>query len=285
MSMKKSDFFQLFPSLSLRQKQHILEKITGFTTDQLFFIDEIFVDLSEIKRVENMIWDWVPFEYIVESSEFYWYDFFVDKRCLIPRNDTEIMVSECLNSFWAESYSLIDVGTGSSCIPISVYLESQKKWKILENNSVVDISPLALQVSQINLKKYQLDWVFQQIQSDLLEYFLEKNIVSLSKNVFITANLPYIKDNDFKNMDSNVYNHEPALALYWWKETWFELYEKLVDQIFQLKIQYNCEKIIAFFEIGFDQYEYSQKFLSQKWLKFEYFQDMAKILRCIKIEF
>jgi methylase of polypeptide subunit release factors len=86
-------------------------------------------------------------------------------------------------------------------------------------------------------------------------------------------------------MDQSVYIHEPNLALYGWKDTWFELYEKLIDQIFLFKKHFSIENIIAFFEIWFDQYEYSQKYLSQKWLKFEYFQDMAKIHRCIKIEF
>jgi release factor glutamine methyltransferase len=93
-------------------------------------------------------------------------------------------------------------------------LESQKKLKKLEHNYVIDISPLALEVSQINLTKYNLQHIFTQIESDLLEKVLQNRQLTFSKNIIITANLPYIKDNDFQNMDQSVYIHEPNLALY-----------------------------------------------------------------------
>jgi methylase of polypeptide subunit release factors len=105
------------------------------------------------------------------------------------------------------------------------------------------------------------------------------------KNVIITANLPYIKNRDFINMDQEVIFFEPSVALYWWEETWFELYEKLTQQLLELKEKLSIEKIVAFYEIWFDQYEVSKEFLEKKGLKFDYFKDFNNIYRTIKVEF
>jgi methylase of polypeptide subunit release factors len=79
--------------------------------------------------------------------------------------------------------------------------------------------------------------------------------------------LPYIKNRDFINMDQEVIFYEPSVALYWWEETWFELYEKLTDQIIEFKSKLNLEKIVAFYEIWFDQYEISKDYLEKKKFK------------------
>jgi hypothetical protein len=85
------------------------------------------------------------------------------------------------------------------------------------------------------------------------------------------------------NMDYSVINYEPKIALYGWKNTWFEMYEKLINQCFELKKVYNIEKIVLFIEIWFDQYEYSKNNLTNLWLEFEYFRDNSWIFRSIKI--
>ena len=145
------------------------------------------------------------------------------------------------------------------------------------------MSTKALEVSKINFEKHNILSKINLLRSDLLEVFINQNQKINSKNLLISANLPYIKDNDFQNMDIWVYLNEPSMALYWWKETWFELYEKLISQSLELKKFYNLENVILFIEIGFDQYEYSKKYLTWLWAKFEYFKDMNNINRCIKI--
>lgn len=267
------------------QIHQILQKITGLSQKQLFFVEEISCQEADLDKYILQKKQGIPFEYILEKADFYGYDFFVDKRCLIPRNDTEIMVQSSLEVLWDNSpTTLIDVGTGSSCIAIALMNEAKKYKKNITNTYVVDISTFALEVSKINIQKFDLSLKIQQIQSNLLEAFLTRNTFILEKNLVITANLPYIKDGDFQNMDPQVYQREPHIALFWWKDTGFELYETLLLQIQQLKKHYNIEKIDAFFEIGFDQYEYSFQFLSQIGLKFEYFQDFHKIERCLHIE-
>ena len=87
------------------------------------------------------------------------------------------------------------------------------------------------------------------------------------------------------NMSKEVIQFEPNLALFWWKETWFELYEKLISQIFLLKDKYFLKKIILFIEIWFDQKEYCKKYLQSKNLSFDIFIDNSWIERCVKISF
>lgn len=280
--MKKQDIYNFWNKLNISNNiiNKIILKITDLQKNQLFLVDEI--DDKYIWELEWMfarLVSWEPIEYILENAEFYGLDFFVDNRCLVPRDDTEVMVDKALEIEW--EYSLIDVWTWSSCIPISVLKNSNNiNWCF-----VVDISEKALEISKTNIIKHNLVDNISQINWNLLSYFLENNNIINNNNLIITANLPYIKDNDFDNMDEETVEFEPDLALYWWKETWFELYEELIKQCFKLQSIYSINKLILFIEIGFDQKEYSKKYLSELWLKFEYFKDNWWVYRCIKIEF
>ena len=261
----------------------IIQKITGLTKGQLFLQPNIDPKFQEeineaIKRLEN----WEPLEYIINNAEFYSLNFYVDNRVLIPRDDTEIMVDKAIESIIQyDSCSLIDVWTWSSCIPISI-IENTKKVK---NCYVIDISEKALEVSEKNILLHKFEKQIKQIHSDLLSWFIWNNKYCINKDIIITANLPYIKNNDFGNIDKETKEFEPALALYWWKETWFELYEKLIKECFQFKNINKLSSLTLFIEIGFDQKEYSEKYLKEQNLRFKIFKDNSNIERCIKIEF
>ena len=265
----------------------MIEKITGLSQNQLFLNDFKLSDLNkiELEKLKKRFFNWEPIEYIVEKAEFYGLDFFVDSRVLIPRNDTEIMVEQVLE-YIPENTILIDIWTGSSCIPISILKNINKldEWRIL-NTYVIDISKKALEVSKINIEKYKLEDKIIQINSNLLE----KNPHLASpegeeyKNIIITANLPYIKNWDFENMDKETIEFEPDLALYWWEKTGFELYEKLIFQVIEFKKDTN--NIILFIEIWFYQKKIATKFLEKQNLQFEIFKDNGGVDRCIKIYF
>jgi release factor glutamine methyltransferase len=196
------------------------------------------------------------------------------------------MIEQVLKNI-KEKAILIDVWTGSSCIPISILKNTDKVDKCF----VVDISKKALEVSKINIKIHKLESKIKQVNWSLLDEFqLDTNILCPNwdinlNNIIITANLPYIKNWDFKNMDKQTVEFEPNLALYWWKKTWFELYEKLIYQILELKSIYNTKSILLFIEIGFDQKETSESFINKLNLNFEIFKDNRGIHRCIKINF
>ena len=272
----------------------IIQKVTGLSKEQLFSSPKINEKYKKeidekIKKLENL----EPIEYIINNAEFYWIDFFVDNRVLIPRNDTEVMVNEVLKLITPppagtplekgrNKIDLIDVWTWSSCIPISILKNTDK----INNCFVIDISEKALEVSKININKYWLEKKIEQIQSSILNSFSfpGERGCNLEKNVIITANLPYIKDNDFKNIDKETVQYEPNLALYWWEKTWFELYEKLINQTIELKKNYELEKIILFIEIWFDQKQIAKDYLNKQNLNFEIYKDNWWVDRCIKID-
>lgn len=227
-----------------------------------------------------------------DNEEFYSLHFYVDKRVLIPRNDTEILVERVLKEITQDT-TLIDVGTGSGAIPIAI-----AKNRDIDKIFALDISFDALEVAKINWDIHQLQDKIEWIHSDLLEKFLkpphsplsggssspDKGRLGRVKTLIITANLPYIKDGDIENMDKEVLENEPHIALFGGPKTGFEMYERLIKQVFELKKIFQSQ-VILFIEIWFDQYEYSFQYLSSLWLKFEYFKDFNNIYRVIKINF
>lgn len=215
------------------------------------------------------------------NEEFYSIPLYTDNRVLIPRNDTEVMVDKVIKTIKTEDsiYDVIDLWTWSWAIIISVCKNNDK----ISNYIWVDISQDALDVSKINLSLHNLENKIKLIKSDLLETFLQNVYSFVWKNIIITANLPYIKNWDFINMDKEVLQNEPHIALFWWENTWFEIYERLLEQIKLFKQKYSLEKLILFIEIWFDQYDYSKDFLEKLNLNFEYFKDLNNIYRIIKI--
>lgn len=217
-----------------------------------------------------------------DNEEFFALPFYVDSRVLVPRNDTETMIYQVLKEIKSNEFTLIDIWTWSSCIPVAILKNAKYQPQIA---FALDISLDALEVAKINIEKHDLQDKLKLINSDLLEVFLNNSQKISTKKLIITANLPYIKNWDFENMDKEVLANEPHIALFWWIETGFELYEKLINQIFEFKKIYNLEQIVLFIEIGFDQREYSEKYLKNLNLRQEYFKDLWWIDRIVKICF
>lgn len=170
--------------------------------------EKIFLDF--VKRREKN----EPIAYILQRKEFYGLDFFVNKDTLIPREETEIIVEETIeiikNS--QEKFSILDIGTGSGCIPISILDAARKKnlGNKIKKTFANDISAPAIKVARINAKKNKLSSKITFLEKDL-----EKALKHIQncKNIIITANLPYISIEDYKKLGPNVRNFEPKLAL------------------------------------------------------------------------
>lgn len=280
--MKKNDLIKKYTDLWLKisHLNDIIQAELDISKSGLFLIDEI--EEKKIKLIEKKIGrlkKGEPIEYIINKSNFFSIDFYIDNRVLIPRNDTEIMVEQAIKEI--KKYNdilLIDVWTWSSCIPISI-----SKNTSLNEILVIDISKDALKVSKKNIIKHNLKNKIKQINWDLLEDIIKNKFKY--KNLIITANLPYIKNDDFENMSKETIAFEPSIALFWWEKTGFELYENLINQILSLKNDNNFENIILFIEIWFDQYDYTKNYFKKHNLKHEYFKDNFWINRCIKIVF
>lgn len=284
--MKKTEVYKKWNNLWLVTSSihKILISVTGLSKSQLFLSEEIenkFFD--EINNCFKRLNEWEPLEYIINNAEFYSLDYYVDNRVLIPRDDTEILVDKVIEAaLQSQSITLIDVWTWSSCIPISIIKNTTR----ISNCFAIDISEHALKISEINIKKHKLSEKIIRIHSNLIEDFIwDNNLLDTNKNVIITANLPYIKNNDFENIDKETLDYEPSLALYWGKETWFELYEKLIIQSITLKKQNKLNSLVLFIEIWFDQFKYSKQYLKKLWLKAIFYKDICNINRCLEIHF
>ncbi len=159
--------------------------------------------LNTIKqRIENH----EPVQYITELAYFYKSSFFVNPHVLIPRPETEELVDYIIQNFDNNSnLKVLDIGTGSGCIAISIQL-LKDKWKVMAS----DVSKEALEVARYNAEHNQVDIEF--VCNDILD---ENAWNELPKKLdIIVSNPPYIPFEEKKHMSLNVLNWEPELALF-----------------------------------------------------------------------
>ncbi|MDD4476666.1 MAG: peptide chain release factor N(5)-glutamine methyltransferase [Patescibacteria group bacterium] len=178
-----------------------------------------------------------PVAYITRQKEFFGLDFYVNKNVLIPRPETELMVEEANKKLSTSDKNalMIDVGTGSGCIPISIAktLKQKKNWR--QKNLTIyatDISRVALRVADKNAREHKIK--IQLFKGDLLKPIIKKHpfISSISSNfssLIITANLPYLTRKQFDKEPS--IKREPKKALVADNKNGLALYEKLLKQI------------------------------------------------------
>lgn len=185
-----------------------------------------------------------PVQHITGVEDFYGRQYEVNEHVLIPRPETEELVMGLLqrikNHFPTQSpIEVVDVGTGSGAISISLTLENP-----LLKVTTIDISPKAIEVAKRNAEK--LGAAVQFLEGDLLQ-----PIIDLGRKVdVVVSNPPYISEADFKELSVHVRDHEPTLALVG-GVTGYELYEKLITQLPQVL----NEKAIIAFEVGAGQSE------------------------------
>ncbi|MFC6171256.1 peptide chain release factor N(5)-glutamine methyltransferase [Loigolactobacillus jiayinensis] len=142
-----------------------------------------------------------PAQYIIGHAPFYGHEFKVTPATLIPRPETEELVEWALNELPAQPLKVLDLGTGSGAIAISLKL-AQPQWQVWAS----DISAAALAVATENAQQLGADIKFQ--QSDVF--------AALQAEQFdvIVSNPPYIAPSERSVMDASVLAHEPATALF-----------------------------------------------------------------------
>jgi release factor glutamine methyltransferase len=165
------------------------------------------VEFDELKKAVHRLNTGEPIQYVLQEAHFCNHDFFVDHRVLIPRPETEEMVMMLLAMLKSKESSqnhlrIVDIGTGSGCIPISIALEN-------EGASVMatDISAEALQVAQLNATKHNVDVHF--IRHDILREPLPFEDLDI-----VVSNPPYIAAHEMTSMQRNVVGFEPHSALF-----------------------------------------------------------------------
>jgi release factor glutamine methyltransferase len=148
-----------------------------------------------------------PLDKILEHKEFYKFDFRVSKDVLSPRPDTEILVESALEYIPQEKkVKILDLGTGSGCIIISLLLE-----RLNATGDGVDASAAALAVARDNMRQYGLENRLELIKADWFDDDFEYKIKTPYD--FIVTNPPYIKTAEIANLEIEVRKYDPLTAL------------------------------------------------------------------------
>ena len=143
-----------------------------------------------------------PIAYILGYKEFWKQKFITDNNVLIPRPDTELIVENVIKNFKKkEIKNVLDIGTGSGCIILSILLE-RKKFKGIG----IDTSKHAINVAKINAKMQQFGNRIKFINTDIDNFFS-------CKYDLIVSNPPYIKKSKLSSLIEDIRNFEPKLAL------------------------------------------------------------------------
>lgn len=147
-----------------------------------------------------------PLDKIIGTKGFYKYDFAVNENVLSPRPDTEILLEEALNLSQNKQVSILDLGTGSGCILLSLLKENPQALGV-----GVDISDKALQVARQNAKNLgvEMQVVWKNLSWD------EDDFLAQLQDEFdiIVSNPPYIADEEIPFLEPEVKNYDPILAL------------------------------------------------------------------------
>ena len=178
-----------------------------------------------------------PVAYITGKKEFWSEDFDINKGTLIPRPETELLIYKVVNFFKNKKINILDIGTGSGCILLSILKELP-----LSRGTGIDISAKAIKTAKANAKKFNLSNRSKFRIFDLKKY-------KTGKHDLIISNPPYIPSREIKNLSKDIINYEPRVALNGGIDG-LDLIRKIIN-ISNCLLKKNGLLVI---EIGFSQY-------------------------------
>ena len=246
----------------------LLSKVLKKKREEILINLDQKICLKNVSRYNNLIQrrsQNEPVAYLVKEKEFWSKIFLVSKNTLIPRPETELMVEKLVNIYKSKSISILDIGTGSGCILISLLSEL--------NNSKglgIDISKHAIQIAKKNAERHGK---FLNIK------FLNKSLSSTFNQKFdlIVSNPPYIRTGDIKNLNEDIKKYEPRIALDGGNDG-LDLIKKV---IYKTKNILKIKGLLAL-EIGNEQNKKVSKILIKNNFKIEYkIEDYKNNVRCL----
>lgn len=226
----------------------IIETLFNYTYKD-FILGEILND-SQIEKINKIIKKRLttkqPIQQIIGQAFFYNRKFFVNKNTLIPRPETELLVKKVLENINSDSTNILDIGTGTGCIPITLKLENTS---LLCDS--VDISKEAIEIAKKNALFHNVLTGVNFIYSNLFENIEKQYDI-------IVSNPPYIPISEKENLQIEVKNFEPETALFAYDKDGIEFYEKILREA----KKYLKKDGLIFFEIGINQTEPIKKLLN-----------------------
>ena len=182
----------------------LLSNILGKSRENILINLDKKIDSNDIMKFNNFIERRSlkePIAYILKEKEFWSKNFVVNKSTLIPRPETELMVEKLSKIYYGKKIFILDIGTGSGCILISLLSELKNSIGI-----GVDISTKALKIAKINALKHEVDHKLRFEKKCFSKIFYKKFDL-------IVSNPPYIDQRKINKLDDDIKKFEPLIAL------------------------------------------------------------------------
>ena len=246
----------------------LLAKVLRKTREEIIINSEEQVSDKKTQQFFNLInrrSKREPIAYIFKEKEFWSKKFLVDKNTLIPRPETELLVEKILEFFPNKRLNILDIGTGTGCIILSILSELKRSKGI-----GIDLSQEAIKVAKLNAIKHKLT---------RRVIFKKKNLEDNFNKKFdlIVSNPPYIMKKDLRNLQDDIKKFEPKLALDGGNDG-LDVIKKVIYKSMKLL------KINGIFalEIGNGQFKQVSKILrNNNFILKELVKDYQENIRCI----
>tara|TARA_Y100001978_G_scaffold152403_1_gene137649 strand:- start:456 stop:1298 length:843 start_codon:yes stop_codon:yes gene_type:complete len=247
----------------------ILSKILGLSREKILLNlndkinDKVFENFNYYLKLRKQN---RPIAHILGFKDFWKYKFKVDKNVLIPRPETELIIEQALKNLpKLSNKNILDIGTGSGCIIISIIKERENC-----KATAIDKSLKALKVAKLNAEMHHVLKKIKFLNIDVDKYFANKYDL-------IVSNPPYIKDSEILSLDKDVKLNEPKLALSGGKSGLNKVF-KVIKKSQEL-LKTNGKLIL---EIGDKQSKEVKKYLiKNNFNQIKIFKDLSGKKRCV----
>ena len=228
----------------------ILSDIMGVTREFLIVNNNKNISKNIIKKYNHAINRRInrePVAYITGKKEFWSKNFLVNQATLVPRPETELLIYKVINFFKNKKINVLDIGTGSGCILLSILKELN-----LSRGIGIDVSAKAIQTAKMNSKKLNLLYRSKFKVFDINEFHI-------GMYDLIVSNPPYVPSRDIRNLSKDIINYEPLLAL----DGGFDGLDLIIKVIYKSNSLLKKNGLLAI-EIGNNQYLKVSRLLRQR---------------------
>jgi release factor glutamine methyltransferase len=232
---------------------------------------EIYLDQKDIDKINIALQRRIkgePISHIIGKREFYSLDFKVNSHVLDPRPDSEILIEEIIKLIpnFDNSIEILELGVGSGCLILTILNNISNATGI-----AIDINPKSIAIAKENAKNLNLEDRINFIHSDWFSN------LSSQKFDIIISNPPYIKKNDIANLQKEVKDFEPIIALDGGDDG-LDCYRKIADDI----SNFLKDNAFLILEIGQNMEDDIIDIFKENGLKFiKYAKDLNAIIRCL----